>query len=218
MTWSACWPIKSAFFLEKVIAKFHDAFNLGVDAEGYNAHMPRFPFWLIILVILALGTPVVAMLMDRIQGAWSATGIEHDGSVTTIVSDRNLQRPDWAATPDGASIVSASHVVNARQHRDVYLMSLSTRAAVADVRSFYRDRLSRAGFVVTDLGTGPMNARTAAFLGVADILSASRTANGDQVSITINTPEGIFATRLVELRWGRFDSAPVNERVAHGAN
>jgi hypothetical protein len=128
-----------------------------------------------------------------------------------MVFDRNLPRPDWVAIPSGASIVQASRVVNAQQRRDVQSLSLSTRESLSNIRTFYRERLSRAGFAVNDLGTGPMNARTAAFIGVADVLSATRTRTGDSVAITIHTPEGVFATRLVELRWAKA-AAGKNER------
>jgi hypothetical protein len=94
--------------------------------------------------------------------------------------------------------------VNKQQARDVYLMSLSTHESLADIRGFYRDHLSHAGFVVTDVGTGPMNARTAAYLGVADILAATRVASGESIAVTIHVPEGLFATTLVELKWGKF--------------
>jgi len=166
--------------------------------------MPRFVFWLIAVAILIIGAPVVAMLIDIFMGPWSATAIEHDGTVTQIVFDRNLKRPGWVEIPSGTSIVQASRVVNAQQGRDVYLMSLSTRGKLSDIRDFYRDRLSHAGFVVKDVGTGPMNARTAAYLGVADILTANRTASGESIAVTIHTPEGLFATRLIELKWGKF--------------
>lgn len=170
--------------------------------------MSRFPVWLIVVLVLIVGTPVVAMLLDMAMGSWSATAIEHDGTVTSIVFDRNLPRPDWVAIPSGANIVQSSHVVNAQQGRDVRLLSLSTRESLSEIRDLYRERLSRAGFVVTDLGTGPMNARTAAYVGVADILSATRTASGDSISVTIHTPEGLLATTLIELKWGKFDAPP----------
>ena len=171
--------------------------------------MPRFLLWLIVLATLGVGTPIVAMLLDRAMGPWAATAIEHDGSVTKIAFDRNQERPDWVAIPAGASIVQASRVSNVTQRRDVHLMSLSTWGSMPDIRDFYRNRLSRAGFAVTDLGTGAMNARTAAFLGVADMLTASRSTDGEQIAVTIRTPEGLFRTTLVELRWGRFGSAAV---------
>lgn len=176
--------------------------------------MPRLLLWLIVLATLGVGTPIVAMLLDRAMGPWAATGIEHDGSTTTIAFDRNQQRPDWVALPPGASIVQASRVVNAKQRRDVYLMSLSTSARMPDIRDFYRDRLSHAGFAVTDLGTGAMNARTAAFLGVADMLSASRSTDGEQIAVTIRTPEGLFNSTLVELKWGWFGSPPAKNAHA----
>src|SRR5262249_39734751 len=103
--------------------------------------MPRFPFWLIVLAILVVGTPVIAMLLDLATGPWSASAIEHDGTVTHMVFDRNLPRPDWAAIPSGASIVQASRVVNAQQHRDAQMLSLSTRERLSEIRAFYRDRL-----------------------------------------------------------------------------
>jgi hypothetical protein len=165
--------------------------------------MSRLPLWLIVPGILVVGTPIVAMLLDIAMGPWSASAIEHDGTVTQMVFDRNLRRPEWVAIPSGASIVQASRVVNAPQHRDVQSLSLSTREHMAGIRAFYRDRLGHAGFVVTDLGTGPMNARTAAFIGVTDILSATRATTGDSLSITIHTPEGLFATTLIELRWAK---------------
>ena len=171
--------------------------------------MPRLLLWLIVLATLAVGTPIAAMLLDRAMGPWSATAIEHDGSTTTIAFDRNQPRPDWISMPEGASIVQASHVSNARQRRDVHLMSLSMRARMPDIRDFYRNRLSHAGFAVTDLGTGVMNARTAAFLGVADMLSAARSTDGEQIAVTIRTPEGLFNSTLVELKWGKFGSPTV---------
>ena len=60
-----------------------------------------FSFWLIVLATLGVGTPIVAMLLDRAMGPWTATAIEHDGSTTTIAFDRNQQRPDWVAHPRG---------------------------------------------------------------------------------------------------------------------
>jgi hypothetical protein len=170
----------------------------------------RFPVWLIFIAIFVVGTPIVAMLINMSMGSWTATGIEHDGSVTQISFDRAMRRPDWVALPSGAGLVEASHVENERQRRDVCLMSFSTRQPTADTRDFYRTHLSRAGFAVIDLGTGPMNARTAAYLGVADILSASRPTTGDQISVTNHTPEGLLATALVELKWGRFVSPREN--------
>jgi len=163
--------------------------------------VPRVPFWLFILVLVIVGSPMVAMWLDLVMGSWSASAIEHDGSTTNMVFDRNLQRPDWVAIPVGASIVQAARVVNAQQHRDVQSLSLSTRARMQEIRDFYRERLTRAGFKVADLGTGPMNARTAAFIGVADVLAATRGKTSDNLSITIHTPEGLLATTLIELRW-----------------
>jgi hypothetical protein len=156
---------------------------------------------LLLLAVLVFGAPSIAMLLNIGMGDWSATGIEHDGSRTEISFGRNMPVPGWVPVLPGASVVQASRVVNAKQGLDVEMLDLATHVSLADIKRFCREHLAHAGFVVTDEGIGQMNAPTAAYLGIGGILSAVRAASRDEIYITIRTPEGLFATTQVELRW-----------------
>jgi len=156
---------------------------------------------LAVALLLLLGTPYAALILDRLQGSWNATGIEHDGSVTNFSFGQGLPRPEWIFIPHGARIVEVSHVTNKSQGRDVGMLEIATHQSFADLRKFYTESLSRADFVVVDQGLGPLNERTAEYLGVAGTLMATRSRSGDCIAISIRRPEGILQTTLVELRW-----------------
>ena len=82
-------------------------------------------------------------------------------------------------------------------------LEIGTRAGFSEVRDFYQARLADAGFDVIDRGIGPLNPLTAAYLGIAGSLEATRAATDDFVSVVIRTPDGIIPSRLVELSWGK---------------
>ncbi len=168
------------------------------DLKG-SPTMPRLVLWLIVIATLAVGAPYAALALNILQGPWSASGIEHDGSVTSMVFDRNLPRPSWMPVPPGATVVEASHLVNARQGRDYQSFDVTSHDSLEGLRSFYMQKLQAAGFAVKDHGTGTLNARAADYLGIGDTLSATR--RGDAVNVTIGTPEGIFRARSVHLGW-----------------
>ena len=154
-----------------------------------------------VVITLAVGAPYAGLFLNRAMGPYSATGIEHDGSVTRMSFGRDLPRPEWIFVPPGASIVQASQVTNDAQGRDVGMLELASRLPLKEIRSFYQERLTRADFAVDDLGTGPMNARTAEYLGVGGILVATRAKTGDRLDINIGTPEGVLGTSLIQLSW-----------------
>jgi hypothetical protein len=155
----------------------------------------------VVVITLAVGAPYAGLFVNRATGPWDATAIEHDGTVTHMSFGRDLPRPEWIFLPPGASIVQASQVTNEAQGRDVGMLELASRLPLAEIRSFYQEHLSRADFAVVDLGTGPMNARTAAYLGVGGVLVATRAKSGDRLDINIGTPEGVFRTSLIRLSW-----------------
>jgi hypothetical protein len=162
---------------------------------------------LLLLAVLVFGAPSMAMLFNMSMGDWSAIGIEQDGSHTEMSFNRNLPVPEWVPVFPDASVIEASHVVNAKQGIDVRMLDIATHRDLAAIKQFCRERLMRAGFAVTDHGVGPMNAPTAAYLGVAGMMSALRKASHDEIAITIRTPEGLFASTLVELRWRKGDGS-----------
>ena len=167
--------------------------------------MPRTSLRLIltavVVITLAIGAPYAGLLLNRATGPWDTTAIEHDGSITHMSFGRDLPRPEWIFLPPGASIVQASQVTNEAQGRNVGMLELASRLPLEQIRKFYEERLSRADFAVVDLGTGPMNAKTAEYLGVGGILVATRAKSGDRLDISIGTPEGVLRTTLIQLSW-----------------
>lgn len=154
-----------------------------------------------VVITLAVGAPYAGLFLNRATGPWNTTALEQDGSVTHMSFGRDLPRPEWVFMPPGASIVQASQVTNEAQGRDVGMLELASRLPLPEIRQFYEDRLSRADFSVVDLGTGPMNARAAEYLGVGAILVATRAKSGDRLDISIGTPEGVFRSSLIRLSW-----------------
>lgn len=163
--------------------------------------MSRAFFYFLIAVAVVLGTPYAAMLLNRAMGPWSATGIERDGSTTYMEFGDTVPRPDWVPIPPDASIVQSSFVRNSKDTTGVGILELASQASLDDLKRFYIDRLKTAGFTVQDLGTGTLNAAAASYLGVASMLVATREATGDQININIRMPEGILATRLIQMNW-----------------
>jgi len=163
--------------------------------------MQRGLFAILLVLTVALGAPYAAAFLNSIMGAWTATAYEHDGTVTVMQFGQNLPRPDWVPEYPGATVVQASRVVPAKSPGGVGFLDLATRASLEDVKRFYGERLAATGFSVHDEGTGPVNAATARFLGIDGILSGRRTATDDYIQVTINTPEGLIPSRLLQLQW-----------------
>ena len=86
-------------------------------------------------------------------------------------------------------------------------LDIATRASFDNVKRFYTERLTALGFTVADRGTLSLNPATAAMLGIAGSLSASRAETDDQVEITIRTPDGLIPSRHVEIRWVRISES-----------
>src|SRR5438874_12431878 len=80
-------------------------------AEDTERGVRRFLFWLLLIAVL-FGSPYAAMLLNHAMGSWSAIGIEHDGSTTTMQFDPNMPPPDFVPVFPGASVVQSSRVVS----------------------------------------------------------------------------------------------------------
>jgi len=177
----------------------------------------RLVLWLLVALTLAFGAPYAAWVLNRVQGPWSADAVEADGSRTHMQFGTDLPRPDWVPVYPGALIVQASRLVAARSPSGVHFLDVSTRDALDDIKRFYAERLGDAGFKVRDLGTWPVDARTAAFLGLDGTLYAERAATDDRISIQIHAPEGILSTRLLQLQWRKISETPATPLPPEGA-
>jgi hypothetical protein len=163
---------------------------------------------LLIFVALVYGVSYSSALIYRVMGPWSATAVERDGSVTHMQFDPNMARPGWVAVYPGATVVQASRLVSARAPQGFHSLELATRASLDEVKRFYTEQLTAAGFEVEDLGIWPLNPMTAAYLGVAGTLVGQRASTDDRIDIQIRTPDGLIPSRLLQIHWRKISETP----------
>jgi len=169
----------------------------------------RFFVWVLLALVLVAGAPYAAAVLYRVMGPWSAVGIEQDGSQIHMQFGVDLPRPDFVPVYPGATIVQGSWLTSVKIPSGVGSLDLATRGSFEDVKRFYVERLTASGFAVTDYGTGPLNAPTAAYLGIAGMLLARRSETDDRVDISIGTPEGLIGARGVQLHWRKISETPL---------
>lgn len=173
--------------------------------------MRRF-FLGLLLVALLFGTPYAALILNRAMGPWNATGIERDGSTTTMQFDPDMAAADFVPIFPGASVVQSSRLVSQDAPSGVGFLELAVRASAAEVRDFYRSRLLATGFTVEDLGTMGLNAAAAAYLSIDGTLVGKRPATDDVVVIQIRGEEGILVrSRLLQLNWRKLSEWPAGQ-------
>jgi hypothetical protein len=177
----------------------------------------RLVLYLLVAATLAFGAPYAAAVLSRVQGPWSADALEQDGTRTHMQFATELPRPDWVPVYPGALIAQASNLTSARFPSGVQSLDISTRDTLSDIKRFYTARLEDAGFKVRDLGRWPMDARTAAFIGLDSTLYAERAATDDRITIQIHSPEGILSARLLQLQWRKISETPAWPLAGGGA-
>jgi hypothetical protein len=165
-------------------------------------------FALLIIVAVMFGASQASALLFAFMGPWTAVGVLQDGSTTHMAFGQNLPRPGFIPVYPGATIVQASFITAPQMPSGAGTVHIGTRAGLDDVRQFYREQLTEAGFDVTDRGVAPLNPATAAYLGIAGNLSARRAATDDLVEVVIRTPDGLIASRMVELHWRKISETP----------
>ena len=87
-------------------------------------------------------------------------------------------------------------------------LELLTHSDVDEIKRFYADALGAAGFDMRDIGYGPMNAPTADYLGIANVLQGHRADDDLTITVTTRTAGGlIWPSRAVQIHWQRWDKA-----------
>jgi hypothetical protein len=156
---------------------------------------------LIIVAVLA-GAPYAALLINRIIGTNTVVFTEADGSRRTLIIGPDAAQPDWLPMMPGSRLVNAHRWLPNTLAVDSGGVELATQADVAAVKAFYTEALGKIGFAVEDDGLGPLNAATAAYLGMAGTLLAERRSTGHELTLQIRTPDGlIVASRLLQIEW-----------------
>jgi len=166
-------------------------------------------FWLLVIVAILMGAPYAALILNHGMGAWDATGVEHDGSVTYMRFDPNMPPPAFVPIYPDAHVVQSTILLSKDAPSGVGRLELAVRGSLDEVRSFYRTRLEATGFVVTDLGTQGIDRTTAAYLGIDGALVGKRSATDDFILVQIRSEEGHFVrSRLLDLRWRKLSEWP----------
>ena len=165
-------------------------------------------FALLFFVAVIFGASYASAIIYRVMGLWSATAVEHDGSLTHMQFGPGLPRPEWVPFYPGAWEVQSSKLVSVRAPSGFHTLEIATRASLDEVKRFYTEALTAAGFEVEDRGIAPLNPLTAAYLGIAGSLAARRAATDDQIDIQIRTADGLIPSRLLQIHWRKISEAP----------
>ena len=165
-------------------------------------------FALLFFVALIYGASYAGAIIARVMGPWSATAVEQDGSLTHMQFGPDLPRPEWVPVYPGAWVAQASRLVSQRIPSGAHSLELGTRASLEDVKRFYTTALTAAGFEVADLGLLSLNPLTAAYLGIAGALTATRIATDDRIDIQIRTPDGLIPSRTLQILWRKLSETP----------
>jgi hypothetical protein len=163
-----------------------------------------------VLLTIAFGASYSSTLIHAFMGPWSATAIEHDGSLTQMQFSRDPPRPSWVPVYPGGWVVQASTLTSANMPGGFHSLELGTRASLDEVKRFYTAALTAAGFAVEDLGLMSLNPMTAAMLGIDGALSGRRAETDDQIDIQIRTPDGLIPSRMLQIRWRKLSETPVH--------
>jgi hypothetical protein len=164
---------------------------------------------ILVLLVLIVGAPRVVTLLNWLMGPGSGTGIEADGSVTTMEFGQSLPPVDWVPVLPGSTVVASSQITSKQHPQGFFILVLSSRASLEEVQRFYTERLSASGFTVSDYGIGTLTPAGADYLGLAGQLVGERPATNDKISIQIRTPEGvILPRRLIQIGWWKLSAAP----------
>lgn len=174
------------------------------------ARMRRWLFSLLFVVALVFGASYASAILSRVMGPWSATAIEHDGSLTHMQFGPHLPRPEWVPLYPGARVVQSSRLVSARIPSGAHTLEIATRASPDEIKRFYTAALTAAGFEVADLGLMSLDPATAALLGIAGSLSARRPATDDRLDIQIRTADGLIPSRLLQIHWRKISEFPAS--------
>ncbi len=158
---------------------------------------------LIALVLIASAAPfTISHWISRALGPFTAQAVHHDGTVSTMYSDVTMPLPPWLTLPPGARIAAATttHFNNTPDTGGT--VDFVVPMDVDALKRFFTTTLTQQGFAVQDKGLGPIDARTAAAIGVSGELGATRARTGELVRIVLREEEGwLRKSRQVQLGW-----------------
>jgi hypothetical protein len=157
---------------------------------------------LLLLLSLVAGYPYAALVLNRALGTNTVVFGERDGQQRTLIMGPSAPRPDWLPILPRSLVVQAGHWLPSPDREIAGDVELLTHNSVEDIKRFYLGGLAAAGFQMRDIGYGPLNAATAAYLGIDNTLTGYRGEAKLAISVVTRSPDGfIFPSRTVQIHW-----------------
>jgi hypothetical protein len=155
------------------------------------------------LVLIASAAPyTVSHFISRAQGPFTMQAVHQDGTVSTMYSDVAMKLPTWLVLPPGARIAAATTTHYDNKPDLGGTVDFVAPMQVDALKQYFTVTLTQQGFVVQDKGLGPLDARTAAAIGVSGEIGATRAQTGELIRIVFREEEGWFGkSRQIQLGW-----------------
>ena len=162
---------------------------------------------LLLLLSLVAGYPYAALILNRAVGTNTVVFGERDGVSRTLIMGPDAPRPAWLPILPYSLIVQAGHWLPSPSREVAGDVELLTHRSVEEIKRFYLEALGAAGFEMRDMGLGPLNAATAAYLGIDNTLTGYRSEARLAISVLTRSPGGvIFPSRTVQIHWQTRDA------------
>jgi hypothetical protein len=161
----------------------------------------RVLFGVLLVVTVLAGYPYATLILTRLIGTNTVVFLEQDGTTRSVILGPDAPRPEWLPIPPRAWVVEAGHWLPSPGLEVAGKVELLTHRGVDEIRQFYLTRLGAAGFEMRDLGHGPLDALTAAHLGIDNMLQGYRREAKLAISVTTRGSGGLIHSRLVQINW-----------------
>src|SRR5262249_13695647 len=156
-----------------------------------------------------------ALIVNRIIGTNTEVFTERDGLQRSLVQGPDAPTPGWLPVLPRSLVVQAGHWLPSPGRQIAGDLELLTHGGLEEVKRFYLETLREAGFDIRDTGFGTLNAPSASYLGIANILEGYRSGDDLTISVTTRTPDGIiFPSRVVQIHWQKWDKSLLGENAA----
>jgi hypothetical protein len=156
----------------------------------------------VLLVSLVAGYPYEALILNRVIGTNTVLFGEQDGLRRTLIMGPDAPRPEWLPNLPRALVVQAGHWLPSPGREVAGDVELLTHMGVDEIKRFYLEALRGAGFEMRDIGHGPLNAATAAYLGIDNTLHGYRGDARLAISVVTRSAGGlVLPSRTVQIHW-----------------
>ena len=167
----------------------------------------RLLFWVLVGLAVLVGYPYAGLVISHAMGTATVVMTEQDGTRRTLVMGPGATHPDWLPVMPDAVVINAGRWLPTQSQPDEGDLEILTHAGLDDVRRFYTENLRQQGFDVKDLGFGPLNPMTAAYLGIDGMLYGYRAATKDEVALDIRSASGlILSSRVLQIHWRKAEA------------